>query len=176
MLGCLSYRSPTLRFGTIRPRQALADYETQRIKQYALCIKKTVIWSQIRKYINKLTKWSRVLLGKLTVTQLAKKLRAFMESEVSLPGSQETAADPYPKVICILSTPCHSVPQKPILILSYLLRLPLPNALCPSRFPTKVLYAFLISSMSGTCPTKHIVTDLITRLITGEVCTLQSSS
>jgi hypothetical protein len=46
---------------------------------------------------NVLTRWTRVLLEKLTVTQLVKKLPAFlfMEPEVSLSCSQEPATSPY---------------------------------------------------------------------------------
>jgi hypothetical protein len=43
------------------------------------------------------TPWSRVLLKKLTVSQLVKKLPAFMEPEDSLPKSQMPATCPYPE-------------------------------------------------------------------------------
>jgi hypothetical protein len=47
--------------------------------------------------VNQPTPWSRVLLQKLTVTELINKLPSFMESEVSLPCSQSTATRRYPE-------------------------------------------------------------------------------
>ena len=44
-----------------------------------------------------LTLWSRVLLEKLTVSQLVKKFPYFMEPEDSLPHSQVPAPCPYPE-------------------------------------------------------------------------------
>jgi hypothetical protein len=46
-------------------------------------------------------------------------------------------------------------------IISYL-RLYLPSGLFPSGFPTKILYAFLISSMRATFPVSLKLLDLIT--------------
>jgi len=52
-----------------------------------------------------------------------------------------------------------------ILILSYHLRLGLPNDLFPSGFPTTILYAFFVSSMRATCTVHLILLDLITLVV-----------
>jgi hypothetical protein len=46
-----------------------------------------------------LAAWSRVLLEKLTVSQLVKKFSHFMETKVSLQHSQLPATCPYPEPI-----------------------------------------------------------------------------
>jgi hypothetical protein len=46
--------------------------------------------------------------------------------------------------------------------------LDLPSLLFPSGFSTKILYAFLISTMYATCSTHHILLDLISPIISGE--------
>jgi hypothetical protein len=51
---------------------------------------------------------------------------------------------------CTQSTPSHPLSPRSILILSYHLRLSLPNCVSPSCFPTKILYAFLISLIHPT--------------------------
>jgi hypothetical protein len=52
----------------------------------------------------------------------------------------------------IQSTPSHSTSWKGILILFSHLRLGLPSGLFPSGFPTKNLYALLLSLIRTTCP------------------------
>jgi len=67
-----------------------------------------------------------------------------MESECSLPCSQQPATDSYPErdVFCP-----HEIPLRSVLILSVHLHLGLTSGLFPS-FPTK-MYAFLYSPMSA---------------------------
>jgi len=60
--------------------------------------------------------------------------------------------------------------------LSSNLRIGLPSNLCSSVFPTKILYAFLISPMRATCTAYLILLDLITLIIIGEMHMLWSSS
>jgi len=45
-----------------------------------------------------------------------------------------------------------------------------------SRFPTRILYAFIISTMRATCPANLIRLDLITLIRFAEACRLWNSS
>ena len=76
----------------------------------------------------------------------------------------------------IQSVPLHPTSWRPILILSYHLRLGLPSSLFPSGFPTKILYAPLLSPIRTTCSAHLILPDLITRTILGEEYRLLCSS
>jgi hypothetical protein len=60
-------------------------------------------------------------------------------------------------------------------IISYVC-LGLPSGLFPSGFPTKILHAFLISSMRVTWPGHLILLDLIILILFGEAYKLRSSS
>jgi len=53
--------------------------------------------SFIHSFIHSSTAWSRVLLEKLTGSQLVRNTLHFMEPDGSLPHSQEPAFFPYPK-------------------------------------------------------------------------------
>jgi hypothetical protein len=83
----------------------------------------------------------------------------FMETEGSLPWSQE------PATTRIQSTHSHTISQRSILILSSHLRLDLPRGIFPSIFRTKILYALLIFPMRATCLAHLILIDLITLII-----------
>ena len=56
------------------------------------------------------------------------------------------------------------------------LHLGLLSGLFPSSFPTKTLYASLLSLMRATCPSHLILVNLIARIIFGEQCRSLSSS
>ena len=60
--------------------------------------------------------------------------------------------------------------ENPILIWSSHLRLGFPSGLSPLSLPTKTLYPPLLFPTCVTCPTHHILLDLITRLIFVEQC------
>ena len=73
-----------------------------------------------------------------------------------------TCPDPEP----VQSSPCpHPTSRKSILILSSYLSLDLPSGVFPSRFPTKTLYALILSPIRATCPAYLILLDFITRII-----------
>ena len=82
----------------------------------------------------------------------------FMEPESSLPLSQQPATCLYPEPD--RSSPCpHPTSRRYILILSFCVRLCLPRVLIPSGFPTRILYAPLLSPY--VLPTLHILVFLI---------------
>ena len=66
------------------------------------------------------------------------------------------------------SMPTHPTSWRSIVILSSHLYLGLQSGLFPSGFPTKILYAPLLSPIHATCSTHLILLDLVTRTIFGE--------
>jgi len=115
-----------------------------------------------------LTPSNRVLLQKLTGSHPIQKFPAFYNLKGSLPHSQQPTTCPYPQPDQSSPCPLHSTSWRSILILSSHLCLGLPSGLFPSGFPTKTLYAPLLSPICATCPTHLILLDLITQIIFGE--------
>jgi hypothetical protein len=72
----------------------------------------------------------------------------YMKLDGSLPSSQQLTTGPYPDIG--ESSPHHRILKIPSNIILHI-RIGLPSALFPSRFPTKTVYTFLISFMRVTC-------------------------
>jgi hypothetical protein len=123
-----------------------------------------------------LTPWSRVLLEKLTVTQLVKKFPAFYGTRRFITVFTTVCHWPPSRARWLQSTPSHPISLRSILILSSHLRLGLLNGRFHSGSPTTILYAFLISPMRSTWPYHPILHYLITLTIFGEAYKLWSSS
>jgi len=99
-----------------------------------------------------------------------------METEGVLPCSKDPATGPYSEPVKSSLRPHTLHPLRSILILSSHLHLDLPSGLFPLGFPSKTLYAFLISPMRATCPTHLTVLGFITLIIFGEAYKLLNSS
>jgi hypothetical protein len=97
-----------------------------------------------------------------------------MEPQNFLPCSQGLATSPILSQI----NPVHILPPYFPKIHSNIVYPSTPGLLCglfPSSFPTKVLYAFLISPMHATCAA-HLILDLITLIIFGKAYKLWNFS
>jgi hypothetical protein len=99
-----------------------------------------------------------------------------METEGSLPGTQETATGSISRARWIQSALSHPVSLRPVLILSLHLRLGLPSGLVPSDFPSEIFYAFLIFPVCVTCRAHRILHVLTTLIIFGAARMLWNSS
>ena len=107
--------------------------------------------------------WSRVLLEKLTGSQLVKKFSAFYGNRWFITAFTSARHLSLSWVSSTQSIPPHPTSWRSVLILFSHLSLGLPSGLFPSSFPTKTLYTPLISSIRATCPAHLILLDFITR-------------
>ena len=123
-----------------------------------------------------LTPCSRVLLEKLTRSQLVKKFptcygtRKFI---IAFTSARHLSLS-WPR--SIQSMPPHSTFWRSILMLSSHLRLDLPSDSFPQDSPPKPCMHLSPPSIRATCPAYLIFLDLITRKIFGEECRSLSSS
>jgi hypothetical protein len=102
--------------------------------------------------------WSWVLHGKLPVTQLPKNFPVFYGTQRFITMFTRDLHWSLSWARWIQSVPPYAISLRSILILSTHLLLGLPHGLFPSSFPTKILYAFLVSNhmcympCSSHCP------------------------
>jgi hypothetical protein len=90
-----------------------------------------------------------------------------MEPEGSLPCSLEPDTGPYPESDKPNPHPLTLFPWNPFQYCPPIYT-SLRSGLFPSAFPTKILYAFHMSSMRSICPDHLILLDLIILIIFGE--------
>ena len=123
-----------------------------------------------------LTPWSRVLLEKLTGSQLVKKFPTFYGIRRFITAFTCVSHLSLFWASSIQAILPHPTSWRSFLILSFHLRLGLPNGLFPSGFPTKTLYTPLLSTTPATSSAYLILLDFITRKIFGEQYRSFSSS
>ena len=122
-----------------------------------------------------LTPRSRVLLEKLTASQLVK-FPTFYGTRKFITAFTTARHLSLSWASSIQSIPSHPTSWRLILLLSSRLRLGLPSGLFPSGSPTKTLYTPLLSPIRATCPAHLILLDFITRTMSGEEYRSLSSS
>ena len=125
------------RLSNISPYTLLQILET-----YVIATKQDTFLHPYKTYLT--TAYGRVLLEKLTCSQLDNKRPAFYGTHRFITSLQEPATCPYLEPD--QSSPCpHPTYWRSFLILSSHLGLGLPSGFFPSGFPTKTLYTPLLS-------------------------------
>ena len=123
-----------------------------------------------------LTPCTRVLLEKLTGSQLVKKFPAFYGNRRFINPFTSVRHLSLSWASSVQSMPPHPTSWRSILILSSHLGLGLLSGFFPSGFPTKTLHTLLLSSIHAKCPAHLIFLDLVTRKILDERYRSLSSS
>ena len=113
------------------------------------------------------TPCSRVLLEKLTGSQVVKKFPAFYGTRRFITAFTSARHLSLSLARSIQSMPPHPTSSRSILILYSHLRLVHPGGLFPLGFLTKTLYTPLLSPTRATCPAHLILLALIARKIFG---------
>jgi len=111
---------------------------------------------------------SRVLLEKLTGSQLVKKFLTFYGTRRFITAFTSARHLHLYWASSIQSIPLHPNSRRSILIFSSHLHLGLPVGFFSSDVPTKTLYTPLLSPIRATCSAHLILLDFITRTILGE--------
>jgi len=115
-----------------------------------------------------LNPYNRILLEKLTGSQLVKKFPAFYGTRRFITAFTRARHLFLYWASSTQSMPPHTTSWRSILILSSHLHLGLPSGLFPSGFPITTLYTTLLSPIRATCPAHLIILDLITRTLLDE--------
>ena len=145
-------------------RQYWVQVNTSKFNQNEFRLSETLIWASM--YIRHtkgwtdrqtltyllITPWKRVLLEKVTGSQLVKKFPAFYGSRRFITAFTSVRHLSLSWATSIQSMPSHPTFWRSILILSSHLRLGVPSGLIPSGFPTTILYTPLLSPVRSTCP------------------------
>ena len=119
---------------------------------------------------------SRVLLEKLTGSQLFKKFPAYYETRRFINEYTRARHLSLSLARSIQSMPLHPTSWRSILILSSHPSLSLASGLFPSGFPTKTQYASLLSPICATRSAHAVLLDFIKHVIFGEEYTSLSYS
>ena len=123
-----------------------------------------------------LTPCNRVLLEKLTCSQLVKKFSAFYRTRMFITAFISDCHLSVSWASWIQFVLPHNTSRRSILIFSIHICLGLPSVLFPSGFPSKTMYTPLLSPIRITCPPHLILLDSVTRKILGEGYRSLSSS
>jgi hypothetical protein len=131
----------------------LSKPSLSRLGPYQICV-----------HVNQITQSCKRIPEKLSGPQVLKKFLTFYGTRKLITYSQQPATCPNPEPDRSSPYP-HPRSLRFSLLLSYHLRLGLPRGLHPLGFPTKTLYAHLLSPIRATYPAHLSVLDLIIQII-----------